>query len=254
MKYIIMCLLLTSCAGIKEKPKFELISDQDLLQGNGRYGNVIVELKEFKIGKKHCLWGSKNFDDKCQDAGMEYAYGDKWREFKKVALDFVEYIKEKNAKNLISLFGWEYNKYGIFSIYVLDKNKKGRYLPGLERSMGHLRLLYVKKLWKDKYYGFTKKEIERAKYIIEITKQKPFFLNDPMEILEKYLNNTMQDLSEAINGREYKDFLLKTMYGAYIINISEDMTIDFVECDADSDNIHTESYSIPKIDRIEYYN
>ncbi len=254
MKYMIMMLLLTSCAWLKEKPKFELISDQDLEDGNGRYGNIIMELKEFKIGKKHCIWGSKNFDDKCQDAAMEYAYGPKWREFKKTALDFVKYIKEKNAKNLISLFGWEYDKADICFISILDKNKKGYYEPGLEVNIRYLRLLNVTKFKKDKYYGFTKKEIERAKYIIEIKKQKPLFLDNPMEILEKYLNNTMQDLSKAINGMEYKDFLLKTMYGAYIINISEDMTIYFFECDVGSDCIHTESCRIPKIDTIEYYN
>ena len=250
-----MMLLLTSCATLKEKPKFELISVQRAARPEERtFDYLIEELKEFKIGKKHCLWGSKDFDDKCQDAAMEYAYGDNWRKFKKTAMDFVKYIKEKNAKNLISLFGWEYNKYGIFSIYVLDKNKKGRYLPGLEGSIRHLRLLYVKKLKEEKYGNYTTKEIERAKYIIEITKQKPFFLNDPMEILEKYLNNTMQDLSEAINGREYKDFLLKTMYGAYIINISEDMTLSFVECDVNPGTSLSDRYSIPKIDTIKYYN
>ena len=91
-----MMLLLTSCATLKEKPKFELMSNHEEY---GRYGNIIMELKEFKIGKKHCLWGSKNFDDKCQDAAMEYAYGDNWREFKKTSIEFVKYIKEKNAKN-----------------------------------------------------------------------------------------------------------------------------------------------------------
>ncbi len=253
MRYMIIMLLLTSCAWLKEKPKFELISDQDLEREYKKYGDVAIELKEFKIGKKHCLWGSKDFDDKCQDAAMEYAYGDNWREFKKTALDFVKYIKEKNAKKLMTIFGWEYDKADIFFISIPNKNKDGSYIPGMGLSRNYFRLLCVKKLKEGKYYGFTKEEIARAKYIIAIPKQKPFFLDDPTELLEKYLNNIMQDLSKAINGVEYKDFLLEKKWGAYIINISKYMTIDFMQYYIYPEGKHTELYSLPKIDIICYF-
>ena len=55
---------------------------------------VLRPLNEFKVGKKYCLRGSKNWDDACQDAAMEYAFGPNWREFKHVALEFLRLSRE----------------------------------------------------------------------------------------------------------------------------------------------------------------
>ena len=72
---------------IQEPEKFELMP-----QGRSKYfwrypvSRELRPLKEFKVGKKYCLWGTKNWDEACQDAAMKYAFGPEWREFKRVAL------------------------------------------------------------------------------------------------------------------------------------------------------------------------
>jgi len=65
--------------------------------------DILRPLKEFKIGKKYCLHGSKNWDDKCQDAAMEYAFGPPWREIKHVILEFIELSKKDDIEGLEKL-------------------------------------------------------------------------------------------------------------------------------------------------------
>lgn len=59
---------------------------------------VLRPLKEFKVGKKYCLWGTKNWDDACQDAAIKYAFGPKWQEFKLIALEFVELVQKNDIE------------------------------------------------------------------------------------------------------------------------------------------------------------
>jgi len=254
MKYMIMMLLLTSCATLKEKPKFELISVQRAARPEERtFDYLIEELKEFKIGKKHCLWGSKDFDDKCQDAAMEYAYGDNWREFKKVILDFIKYIKEKNAKKIVNLIAWT-GKNTYFSISIPKKNKDGLYIPGVGFHLpgGLFSLLDIEHSDRP-YYYYKGKALEGLKYVIRIGDEEPLFLEEPTKTLEKYLNNIMPDLSKALDKTEYKDFLITDNdSGGYIIEISKYMTIYFVQQDSPP-YTRDRVYNIPKIRSFDYY-
>jgi hypothetical protein len=242
-------LLLASCATVKEKPKFELISDLPYDD------NYVIELKEFKIGKKYCLWGSKDFDDKCQDAAMEYAYGKNWKEFKKVALNFVKYINAKNAKKLISLFGWGGYHDDYFSIMILNKNKDGVYVPGTGfQPPGQLLSLWDIEHSDQKEFQSGDHIIKGVKYAIRISDEEIIFPDDPTEILEKYLNNIMKDLSKALDETEYKNFLITDNdFGGYVMKISKYITIYFVQRKVDPSNMWGNIYNIPKIRSFDCY-
>jgi hypothetical protein len=68
------------------------------------YNKILRPLKEFKVGKKYCLYGTKNWDEACQDAAFEYAFGENWQEFKRVALEFIEGVKNKDEGSLEKFF------------------------------------------------------------------------------------------------------------------------------------------------------
>ncbi len=63
------------------------------------------DLKEFIITKnnKYCSWGTKNWDEECQDASMDYAYGNynqykvgrdqKYKKFKNTLINFIKNIQ-----------------------------------------------------------------------------------------------------------------------------------------------------------------
>lgn len=68
------------------------------------YNKILRPLKEFKVGKKYCLYGTKNWDEACQDAAFEYAFGENWREFKRVALAFIEAQKAQDIEKMKELW------------------------------------------------------------------------------------------------------------------------------------------------------
>ncbi len=78
--------------------------------------NFYRNLKEFTITKngKYCLWGSKHWNEECQDASMAYAYGDydgddpesslkKYKEFKQVVIDFIKYVQTNDIEKALTL-------------------------------------------------------------------------------------------------------------------------------------------------------
>ena len=67
-------------------------------------------MKEFNINDngKYCLWGSKHWDDECQDTSMQYAYGDYGRneeaeKFKTIAINFIQYIQNQEYAKALAL-------------------------------------------------------------------------------------------------------------------------------------------------------
>jgi hypothetical protein len=147
MKYIIMMLLLVCNVasaqgktegaqnnGAQEKPKLQFLPGypKSTIARTKKHLTFRAGIREFKVGKKYCLWGAKDWDDKCQDAAMEYAYGENWREFKKVALDFVEYVNKMEREKLLTLFSWEYD--GIYPTLAVMPPVGGvssDYTPGI---------------------------------------------------------------------------------------------------------------------------
>ena len=63
----------------------------------------LFPLNEFKIGKKYCLFGTKNWDDACQDAAMKFLCKDNWERNKKIALDFLKYLKKGDLNKIVDL-------------------------------------------------------------------------------------------------------------------------------------------------------
>jgi hypothetical protein len=62
------------------------------------------ELKHFKVGKKYCLYGSKNWDEACQDEAMKYAFRyDSWQNKKKFILEFIELANKNDLDGLANL-------------------------------------------------------------------------------------------------------------------------------------------------------
>ena len=69
------------------------------------------DLKEFIINKnnKYCLWGSKNWDEECQNVSMEYAYSNygyaaiDWQEFKQVVTNFIKHIQSNQIDEALKL-------------------------------------------------------------------------------------------------------------------------------------------------------
>lgn len=71
-------------------------------------------LKEFIITKnnKYCLWGSKKWDEECQDAAMAYAYGDydeddqgkiqSYKNFKNAVIDFIKNIQANDIEKALT--------------------------------------------------------------------------------------------------------------------------------------------------------
>lgn len=69
-------------------------------------------LKEFIITKnnKYCLWGSKNWDEECQDAAMDYAYAKynpksskSYTEFKQTVINFIKYVQANDIEKALAL-------------------------------------------------------------------------------------------------------------------------------------------------------
>jgi hypothetical protein len=72
-------------------------------------------LKEFFITKnnKYCLWDSKYWDEECQNASMEYAYGDydedkpegleEYKKFKQIIIDFIKYVQANDIEKALTL-------------------------------------------------------------------------------------------------------------------------------------------------------
>jgi hypothetical protein len=87
------------------------------LEYTGNFGNdkskynYFRNLKEFIINKngKYCLWGSKDWDEECQDASMQYAYGDYGRckedaeKFKKIVINFIKHIQNNEIDKALKL-------------------------------------------------------------------------------------------------------------------------------------------------------
>jgi len=109
--FIILTMLyyLNSAFGAEAKPEDELT----FLKGASKYINdstkILRPLKEFKVGKKYCLWGTKNWDEACQDAAMKYAFGPEWKEFKRVVIDFIELNKKNDPIGVSKLFQYPLN-------------------------------------------------------------------------------------------------------------------------------------------------
>lgn len=71
-------------------------------------------LKEFIITKnnKYCSWGSKKWDEECQDAAMAYAYGDydeddqgkiqSYKKFKNAVIDFIKNVKANDIEKALT--------------------------------------------------------------------------------------------------------------------------------------------------------
>jgi hypothetical protein len=209
----IILLLFFSVLSAEEKTKFHLISDEPryIEREKMRYFETLIELREFKIGKKHCLWGSKNFDDKCQDAAMEYAYGMDWKEHKKTALDFISYSKVMDVEKLIALFDFH-----TFYIYLPKLNEDGNYIPGMGPSL-----------------------------------LRPLAINTPSHCRKLLTKKIMQDWNKALQGAEYKNFLLvkPDRLGSYVIELTRYITIRFeIEYGR-----YCKRYVYPNIAAVEYY-
>jgi hypothetical protein len=190
MKYIFINLLLFfNITNAEEKSKFNLISTQARWIEEERIRNVktVEELREFEVGEKYCLFETENWDDECQDGAMEYAFGENWRECKKVALDFVKYTREMDIENLITLFSPDY-------LYIDIPIFHGpNYIPGLGR--------YHERAFADYYYNIDEYRQNLSGYF-------------------KYWN-------QALKGVKYKDFLLVSSKDStdYSLEISRYMTI-----------------------------
>ncbi len=66
-------------------------------------GRVIFN--EFTTGKKYCKRGTEDWDDQCQDAVMHHVYGENWREFKYVVLQFVSALQRGDSEAIENLCG-----------------------------------------------------------------------------------------------------------------------------------------------------
>ncbi len=112
-----MCFYLNSAFGaeIKSEKELTFLKGASKYIGNNGKTKILRPLKEFKVGKKYCLWGTKNWDEACQDAAMKYAFGPEWREFKRVALEFVEHVHKGNSIKLAELFEYPLEDCGICS-------------------------------------------------------------------------------------------------------------------------------------------
>ena len=253
MKYIFIFLLLSlNFVQAQERPKLQFLpgfpQPVKLYQGRN-YFSMAIELREFKIGKKYCLWGSKDFDDECQDAAMEYAYGDNWREFKKVALDLVEYGNKMDIENIEKLFADEgfYSFYGYHTIY------------------GHMR--------NGESYSYKPIHYSHDKEIKD---------SDSSEISDRYSydisfihKHVMPNWKKFLKGTEYKNFLLvkPENFWTYTLELSKNIIITFRTLDEENTLISFSPqedgtfriwpyekrftkniyHLIPKIDRVEYY-
>jgi hypothetical protein len=65
----------------------------------------LTDLQEFKITKngKHCLWGSKGWDEECQNVSLEHAYGERWPEVKELIINFIKHIKNEEYDKAIAM-------------------------------------------------------------------------------------------------------------------------------------------------------
>jgi hypothetical protein len=177
----------------QERPKLTFLpkTDEYVKYISTHNTDKTIKLKEFKVGKKYCLWGAKKWDDKCQDAAMEYAFGENWTEFKKVALDFVEYTREMDVEKLVALFTFDYTLY----IHFPKLNANNNYIPG---------------------NGFMNIP-GRSIYTAEGCRRQ----------LTKKI---MQDWNKALKGTKYKDFLIVSRQSSrnpYVLELSRYMTILF---------------------------
>jgi hypothetical protein len=156
---VIFCCALKASAA--EPPKLTFLPDGATeyvkeKTPSGSYIEVLRPLKEFKVGKKYCLWGSDNWDDACQDAAMEYAYGSRWPEFKRVAVEFLELTKQDKLAETAKLFEFE-EPTGACITYIGDRMSTTRVKDAREleyyTSVKHL------KLWRDKSNAKTYREL-----------------------------------------------------------------------------------------------
>ena len=213
-----------------------------------------LELKEFTVGKKYCLWGTKDWDDKCQDAAMEYAFGESWKELKKVALDFIKYTREKNIEKLMTSLDWRCDEEHDFSIALYSRDKNRLYQRPIQsfslwQPESSEKECWEKELTKNEYKNFLK---------LRVDSNQSTTLSNPKEWLEVCINHIIEDWVEDLERTEYKDFLLVSDDGRDYnsINISKYMIIYFVRKNDHFSGKYDYSagqYNVPKIRRINYY-
>ncbi len=106
-----MFFYLNSAFGIEAKSEKELtfLKGASKYIGNNGKTKVLRPLKEFKVGKKYCLWGTKNWDEACQNAAMKYAFGPEWQEFKRTIIEFIELNKKNDPIGVSKLFQYPLN-------------------------------------------------------------------------------------------------------------------------------------------------
>ncbi len=147
---LIMLFYLNSAFGKDANSENELI----FLKGASKYtkNEDLRPLKEFKVGKKYCLWGTKNWDDTCQDAAMKYAFGPEWREFKRVALEFVELVQKNDLVKFAELFDYDLGVTVLYSNIITIHAADASFIHTPEDLISHEMR---NNLWKNSIDGTT---------------------------------------------------------------------------------------------------
>lgn len=83
--------------------------------GKDRYEYYYRNLKEFIIteNNKYCFWGTKFWNEECQNTSMKYAYRhyfkddldhvENYKEFKQVVINFIKYIQANDIERALEL-------------------------------------------------------------------------------------------------------------------------------------------------------
>ena len=145
------------------------------------YNKILRPLKEFKVGKKYCLYGTKNWDEACQDAAFEYAFGENWREFKRVALEFIEAQKTEDTEKMMELWALPCGV-TVSNGYHEDGTIKYRW-PGADNEEELMNLLKREVLVFESDSKYLQ-ELSYEKFLIEDIWEGKFYTVS----LSKYLN------------------------------------------------------------------
>ncbi len=243
-----MCLTLlsfSSALAIEQKsqesnePELKFLKGVSKYQGNNGPTKVLRPLKEFKVGKKYCLWGTDKWDEACQDAVMKYAFGEEWREFKRVIIEFLEAHKQNDPVVLSRLFKYPLNvavasrlhsdgTYGYSWHEVDDADDAVRYFSHVIEwplSNGIARELYqIKHQDLDQYELYTSNHFNDGQesdydYILRSPDYKKSYSERPRELF----------LRDAFTETSYEKILINDSWqgGYYVITLKKGISITF---------------------------